>query len=249
MTERVTRTDRLLVERVRKLLDKAERTDSLYEAEAFAAKAADLVARHRISPEQLEQRIGDGDDLTIREMLVGRGAYVRGRLALLGNIAEAHDVRMVFQSTAEGSMAFLAGRTVDLDVVEVMYASLHAQVAGQMSGVRRATGAATQRERRAFLFGFANRIGDLLAESAAMARAESERRADGGASTSLAVLERRERVDSFADESWGRVRSASRPARLSPDGYHEGVVAADRADVGRTRLGGRAAIGRGRRGR
>ena len=248
MTDSMTQGDRSLIERVRKLLDKAERTDSVHEAEAFAAKAADLVARHRISPEQLEQSDRDGDDLVIRELLVGRGAYVRGRLALLGNIAEAHDVRMVFQATPAGSMAFLAGRSVDLDIVEVMYASLHSQVAGQMAGLRRSTGAATQRERRAFLFGFANRIGDLLAESAAAAKAESERGVDGGVSTSLAVRERRERVDGFADERWGKVRSASRPASLSPDGYSRGVDAADRADVGRTRLDGRAAIGRGRRG-
>ncbi len=246
MTATQTQDDRPLVERIRKLLDKAERTDSVHEAEAFAAKAADLVARHRISPEQLANRGVDADDLAIRELLVGRGAYVRGRLALLANIAEAHDVRMVFQSTPAGSVAFLAGRREDLDVVEVMYASLHAQVAGQMATMRRSTGAATQRERRAFLFGFASRIGDLMAESAATAKVEAERRS-GGASTDLAVRERRERVDGFADESWGRVRSAGRPATLSPDGYHRGVEAADRADVGRTRLSGRTALGRGRR--
>lgn len=240
--------DRSLVERVRKLLDKAERTDSAHEAEAFSAKAADLVARHRISPEQLAQRDDKGGDLAIREMPVGRGAYVRGRLALLGNVAEAHDVRMVFQATPAGSVAFLAGRSVDLDVVEVLYASLHAQVSSQMAAIRRSTGASTQRERRAFLFGFAYRIGELLAESAATAKAEADRATGNGASTSLAIRERRERVDEFADESWGKVRSAGRPASLSPDGYFQGVDAAERADVGRTRLGGRSAIGRGRRG-
>ncbi|MEP4592801.1 MAG: DUF2786 domain-containing protein, partial [Ilumatobacter sp.] len=233
MTLSETQHDRTLVERIRKLLDKAERTDSVHEAEAFAAKAAHLVARHRISPEQLAQRGGAADDLAIRELVVGRGAYVRGRIALLGNIAEAHDVRMVFQATPAGSVAFLAGRSEDLDVVEVMYASLHTQVAGQMAGLRRSTGAATQRERRAFLFGYANRIGDLLAESAVAAKVEADRRAGGGAATELAIRERRERVDEFADESWGRVRSATRPARLSPDGYLRGVEAADRADVGR----------------
>ncbi len=247
MTRQMTDADRPLIERVRKLLDKAARTDSAHEAEAFAAKAADLVARHRIDPEQLHQRGTRADDLAIRERPVGRGAYVRGRISLLGNIAEAHDVRMVFQATSTGSVAFLAGRSEDLDIVEVMYASLHAQVAHQMSGLRQSTGAATQRERRAFLFGFANRIGELLAESAATASTEARRRRDGGAGTALAVRERRERVDQFAEESWGRVRAAGRPARLSADGYSRGVDAAERADVGRTRLDARTAIGRGRR--
>jgi hypothetical protein len=245
MTDVVSEADDTLVERVRKLLDKAESTDNAYEAEAFSAKAADLIARHRIDPARLDERAGPGDDLSIRQIAVGRGAYVRGRLNLLGCVAENHDVRMVFKSSPTGSVAILAGRTSDLDLVEVLYASLHTQVAAQMAGLRRGTGAATQRERRSFLFGFADRIGEILEESRTRAEAAAQSSSHGGAAMALVVRERREEVDEFATESWGRVRSASRPARVAPDGYGRGSDAAEHADVGRVRLSGRGAIGTG----
>jgi hypothetical protein len=246
MTAELPEGDRSLVQRVRKLLDKAENTDNAHEAEAFAGKAADLIARHRIDPDRLAERGDVADDLTLSELNVGRGAYVRGRVALLANIAEAHDVRMVYQSTPTGSVAFLAGRREDLDIVEVLYASLHAQVASQMATLRRSTGAATQRERRAFLFGFANRIGELLVEAQDAATRESQATPDGGVATALAVRERRERVDDFAERTWGKVRAASRAAPLAAGGYERGASAASRADVGPRGVGGRPAIGGGR---
>jgi hypothetical protein len=232
MTAELPEGDRSLVQRVRKLLDKAENTDNPHEAEAFAGKAADLIARHRIDPARLAERGDAADDLALSELNVGRGAYVRGRISLLANVAEAHDVRMVYQSTPTGSVVFLAGRR---------------QVASQMATLRRSTGAATQRERRAFLFGFAGRIGELLTEVQATATRESQATSDGGAAMAVAVRERRERVDDFADRTWGKVRSAGRAAPLAADGYERGANAANRADVGRTRLGGRPAIGRGKK--
>ena len=128
MTSPLSEPDPSLVERVRKLLDKAARTDNQHESDTFARKAAELVARHRIDPERLAARPLP-DDLALVEVAVGRGAYVRGRISLLNHIADSHDVRMVFQATTTGTVATLAGRRDDLSIVEVMYASLHQQVA------------------------------------------------------------------------------------------------------------------------
>jgi hypothetical protein len=244
MASSLSEADPSLVERVRKLLDKAARTDNQHESDTFARKAAELVARHRIDPERLAAR-PVSDDLALLEIVVGRGAYVRGRISLLNSIADSHDVRMVFQAIATGTVATLAGRRDDLSIVQVMYASLHQQVAQQMSEIRGSTGAATQRQRRAFLFGFADRIGELLAETrATVEQAASD---SGSNTTELVLRQRRERVDRFAAESWGRVRSASRPSAVAPDGFARGVAAADRADVGRTRLAGRKPLDSGRR--
>ena len=69
--------------KVRKLLAKAESTDNPNEADAFAAKAAELIAHHRIDAARLEDG-GRQVQLAVRRVPVGRGAYVRGRLALLG---------------------------------------------------------------------------------------------------------------------------------------------------------------------
>lgn len=237
--------DPTLVERVRKLLDKAARTDNEHESELFERKAAELVARHRIDPDRLAERPRP-DDLALTEIAVGRGAYVRGRLDLLHNVADSQDVRMVFRSTPSGSVATLAGRREDLEMVEVIYTSLHQQAATKMSELSGSTGASTQRLRRAFLFGFATRVGEMLAETRAVVEANAMQR-DATGTTALVLRERRARVEEFARDSWGRVRSAARPSAVSPDGFARGAEAAERADLGRTRLGSREALGRGER--
>ncbi|MEM8621615.1 MAG: DUF2786 domain-containing protein [Actinomycetota bacterium] len=228
-----------LIERVRKLLDKAEGTSNPHEAEAFARKAAELVAANRIDPERIERGDTTGE-LGVRRLELGRGAYVRARLSLLTNVADAHDVRVAYQTGSTGMIAYAAGFESDLQVVEAMYASLHQQAAGQMNDIRRSTPAATQRWRRSFLFGFAARIGDVLAE----ARAEVED-APAAATALPALRARRERIDEHAAEAFGPVRSA-RPARAAQaSAWKAGVAAANGADVGRARLAGRQAIGRG----
>ena len=245
-----TRPDPTLVERVRKLLDKAARTDNTHESESFARKAAELIARHRIEPERLT-RAERPADLALSEVTVGRGAYVRGRLALLGGIAEAHDVRMIYRSTPSGSVATLAGRRDDLSMVELVYHSLHRQAADQMSAIRRSTGASTQRHRRAFLFGFADRIGEILSAARADVESSASTAPSGPdvAATALVLRQRRERVDEFARTSWGRVRSAPRPSAVVADGYSRGGRAAERADVGRSRIRAVKSLDRGLRDR
>ncbi len=226
-----------LIERVRKLLDKAEGTTNPHEAEIFARKAAELVAANRIDADRIER--GDVTaELGVRRMAMGRGAYVRARLSLLTNVADAHDVQVAYQTGPEGMIAYAAGFESDLQVVEAMYASLHQQAAAQMNGIRRSTPAATQKWRRSFLFGFAARIGDVLAD----VRAEVEE-APAAASALPALRARRKRVDEHAAEAFGPVRAA-RPARAAQaSAWKAGVAAANGADVGRARLAGRTAIG------
>ncbi len=236
-----------LMVRVRKLLDKAEATTNSHEADAFSRKAAELIAAHRIDPDRLAA-VDAGDDLRVREIEIGRGAYVRARLALLQAISDAHDVRVVFQARPHGTVAMAAGFRSDLDVVEVMYTSLHQQAGSQMGAVKRQTGAATQRFRRSFLFGFADRIGEVLGESQQQAEAQV-RSNDASVTTAraLATTSRNERVEEFAAKSFGRVRTARAPTAAQVGGWGAGAAAANRADVGRTRLPGRRAIGGGGR--
>lgn len=228
-----------LVDRVRKLLAMAEGTSNPNEADAFSRKAAALIAEHRIRPEQL--RATAGDDLAVEEFPLGRGAYVRGRLALLQVIAEAHGCQVVFQAQAGGTLAYVAGFRTDLDTVGLLYHSLHTQASGRMSRERRATGAATQQWRRSFLFGFADEIRTMLADTA---RRASERLHPS--SNALPALRARERrVDEFARRRFGRVVAARRPKAATAQGFVAGRQAAARADLGRRRVTGLRALGRG----
>lgn len=229
--------DDSVVRRVRKLLDKAEGTSNPHEAEAFSRKAADIAARNRIDPDRLAATDQSGE-LGIRSILLGRGAYVRARLSLLVNIAEVHDVRVVFQSQPVGTVAMCAGFNDDLDVVEVLYNSLHQQASAQMARRRSRTGAATQKDRRSFLFGFANRVGQLLGEAAAQAQKESVSTRRERKEVALALRERSERVEEYSSQEWGRVRRAQPHAAPQARGWSAGSDAAERADLGRTRVSG-----------
>jgi Protein of unknown function (DUF2786) len=231
-----------ILRKVRKLLAKAEATDNPREAEAFSAKAAALVAAHRIDPARLAADHGQ-DELTVRRVPVGRGAYVRARLALLQAIADNHDAELVWKSGPDGATALLAGFASDLEAVLLLYESLHLQAASQMAAVRRATPAATQRWRRAFLFGFASRIGQML--QAVRRRAETGARA-GGESRLPDLPERATRVRTYAATAFGRVVSAGAPSPALAAGWDHGHRAAAGADIGRARLPQRRAIGPGR---
>ena len=90
-----------LVAKIRKLLAKAEGTDNPNEAEAFSAKAAQLIAAHRIDPRHVAEALASGD-LGVRQIAVGRGAYVRARLALLTAVAGNQDFTFI------GAAAFTA---------------------------------------------------------------------------------------------------------------------------------------------
>lgn len=233
--------DHILLERVRKLLEKSRATANVHEADAFAAKAAEIIARHRLDPGRLDPR--QSTELAVREIPLGRGAYVRARLALLSAVVSAHDAEVVFGATPTGTVAYVAGFESDLDVIELMYSSLHAQASSRMAAERRGTAAATQRFRRSFLFGYAERIAAVLAESRRAAESAATRA--GGSPNSPALLERRRRVEEFAAESFGRVRKARAPGAATEAGWRAGASAADRADVGRARLAGRRALGKG----
>ena len=231
-----------LLAKVRKLLAKAEATDNANEAEAFSAKAAQLIAAHRIDVARIAAE-GPSDALGLRQVPIGRGAYVRARLALLGAVAEAHDCELVWQSGPRGATALLAGFESDLDTTLVLFESVHLQAASQMAAVRRATPAATQRWRRAFLFGFAARVGQLLTD--ARREAESGARSTGANLPDLPA--RAEQVKAHAAKAFGRVVAAGRPSPAVAGGWDQGHRAASGADIGRSRLAGRRQLGRGSR--
>ena len=228
-----------LVERVRTLLAMAEGTPNSNEADAFSRKAAQLIAAHRIDPVRLRAEVAD--DLDVAEHDIGRGAYVRGRLALLQAIAESSGCHVVFQVREHGTVALVAGFRSDLRAIELLYTSLHAQASARMAAVRKGTPAATQRWRRSFLFGFANEIRTMLADTSKEARREHH----PATSTVPALRARDRQVAEFARRRFGRVRAARSPKGATHSGFVAGADAARRSDVGRSRVGGFRAIGRG----
>ena len=160
---------------------------------------------------------------------------------LTESIAEAHGGRVVFEARQHGTVAYVAGFRSDLDAVEVLHASLHAQVASRMAAERRSTAAATQRWRRSFLFGYADQIHQMLQQT--VHEASTKLHPSSAAVPALRARERR--VDEYSRQQFGRVHAARRPKAATATGWNAGAQAARSADVGRDRFGGLRAIGRG----
>ena len=157
--------DRRMLARVRALLAKAESTEFDEEAEALTAKAQELIARHAIT-EALIHATDDLGEPSARRILLDN-PYADAKASLVTEVSAANRCRAVH--LADYGWATVFGFDPDLDAVELLTASLMVQATGFMArhGPRRdARGRSTTRSfRRAFLFGFARRIGQRLREA------------------------------------------------------------------------------------
>lgn len=219
--------DEKVLARVRALLAKAESTTFDEEAEALSTKAQELIARHAIDTALLR----DPDDVgapAVRRIGVP-SPYERAKALLVSEVARANRCRAVHRDDHGWVTVF--GYGVELDAVEVLSASLLAQATGAMArqGPRRdAAGRSTTRSyRRAFLLGFATRIGDRLRDAVAGEVAA----ADAAHGRLVPVLAARDdRLEQAIDDAFPTVvRRSTRVSNAS--GWSAGMVAADLADL------------------
>jgi hypothetical protein len=156
--------------------------------------------------------------------------YVRAKMQLLAAVAEANDVRLVWYQRL--GIANLVGGPGDLDAVELLFTSLLLQATQALAAAERQAGrrSAARTFRRAFLLGYAHRIGERL--QAARRQATTAAAAERGVDLLPVLRSRREAVEAAAAELFPRVRSSRSRASVDAGGWYAGRVAADRADVG-----------------
>lgn len=210
--------------RIRALLAKAESTGFTEEAEAFTAKAQELMTRHGISRLMVETGIG----LPAARRIAVDEPYAWPKAVLLQFVAEANRCRAVHNSAYSDSTVL--GYPDQLDAVAVLYTSLLTQATGSMLAAGRDRAEhRTRRFRNSFLLAFAHRIGNRLREAATAATTEA---VAGHEASLLPVLAQRDAaVESAADAVFGNVRSRASTAS-DPEGWRAGTSAADRVDLG-----------------
>ena len=242
-----TGTDSVL-RRIRGLLDQAESTPYASEAETFAAKAAELMARHHVDTAMLHRSRRDSSAVVEADIELGRGQYVRARLELLGAVAEAYDCRLLTSSGPEGRTGHLIGHAADVEQVTLMYTSLLVQATRAADAEAMPRGHRTVTFRRGFLLGFAARVGERLTEQAAAAvrAAEAERAPGRGTasepSVALVLADRRDTVDRWVQGRYPRLRRLDQAAPVSTEGVDRGMRAGDHADIGGAAVGGGRAM-------
>lgn len=240
--------------RIRGLLDKAGSTSFGPEADALYDKAAELMAKHRIDAALLEATRAPADRSPVMERPVdlGSGQYVRARLQLIHHVALNHGCRLLTHTTRNGRVATVVGVQDDCERVELLYTSLLLQatrlagaawtdrgrtaLAGGPRG-RRPTGNQVAWKRE-FMFGFAGRVGERLAELTALATAHApEAGGTGSGSVAVVLADRSHRVDDWLARAYPRVRSLAPAAGFTGHGgLAAGRDSADQADLGRGSL-------------
>lgn len=238
---RVSMTADPILERVRKLLAKAEHASTPpAEAEAFSEKAAALIARYAIDDALLaEAGSSRGTAPELRTFTVS-APYALPKAVLLSQVASAHRVRVVIGGGAgEASRSCsLVGFPLDLEMTELLYTSLLLQATSAVLAATRGGGSDVRSYRRAFLLGFASRVGVRLRELAAAAAAEST--PTNGRPAALVLASREDAVAAALREQFPHLRPL-RQEVSNRRGLLAGTTAGSQADLGsaQSRLGAR----------
>jgi hypothetical protein len=215
------------LERVRALLAKAEATTFPAEAEAYTAKAQELISRHSIDEALLAE--GGGVEVVPYARRIGVDhPYENEKASLLNSVARANRCHVVW--SPEFGFATVFGFDADIDAVDLLHTSLLVQAHRAMARTEprgKAGRSRLKNFRQSFLVGYAVRIGERLAEAS---RAALDQAADPAAllpvlaSRDVQVREARDR--SFPSTTRGR---GFRVASL--EGWESGREAADEAKL------------------
>jgi hypothetical protein len=215
-------TDPLLA-RVRKLLAKAEDPACTpAEAEAFTAKATELIAKYGVDQALLAGADPAVDPVGDRVVPL-EAPYALDKAGLLAAVAVPLRCRVV-RRTRDGVTVHLFGHATDLERVELLFTSLLVQAAHGLAAVPVPPYEHPAAFRRSWLAGFAHAIGARLwqAEKSAAAAAPG---------AELVLVRRTDLVDRRIAEEYPRLRTAGR-RRLIGGGLEQGYAAGQTAHLG-----------------
>lgn len=237
------------LDRVRKLLAKAERAGTPEESATYTAKAVELMARHGIDAALLAAAAPGTDEIGTTRIEMA-DPYSAGKARLLSWTARALRCRAVLHQAWGGKVGAvtLFGFGSDRERVEVLYTSLLLQATAALVRVRpECSWESVAAFRRSWLHGFGVEVQRRLVE--AERGAERDAHATGpaaGREVALVLADRDRRVDRAYAEAFPRL-AAARGSTLSGTGFGEGAAAGRRADLGARGVAGRRrALGGGR---
>ncbi|NUK41825.1 DUF2786 domain-containing protein [Streptomyces lunaelactis] len=230
------------LDKIRAILAKAENPAATpEEAQAYFAKAAELMAKYGIEQAMLADSDPDRDKPGDRVIVV-EGTYANDRIYLLGYIADALNCHGITRDKSGGrTEVHLFGYESDLDRVELLFTSLLLQMFNGMRQGRPAYGESTVTYRKSWVAGFILTVYKRLQEIEARARQEAPAAASGR-SAELVVADRKTVVMARFNAAYPTARSNGRKTNRRGTGFKSGQEAARRADLGQTRVGGRRAL-------
>jgi len=220
-------TDDPLLARVRKLLAMAEDPAcTAAEAEAFTAKATELIAKYGV--DQALLAAADPSVTPVGDRMVTLvPPYARDKAALLAAVAAPLRCRVVHLARQGANRSHLFGHAVDLERVELLFTSLLVQAAHGLAGAEVPQWEHPAAYRRSWLAGYTQAVQARLwaAERSA---------ADSAPGAELVLVDRTALVEQRRDEVYPRLAKLG-PRRLRGGGLQHGYRAGQTADLGGSR--------------
>ena len=213
---------------IRALLAKAESTSFPAEAEAFTAKAQDLMSRHAIDAAVLAARAPRDLSSEVAPTRVHiDNPYGKEKAQLLAIVADINGGRVVWEDQL--GLATVVGFPLDLELVELLFTSLLIQATqAATSAAQTSAHSRSPSFRRAFLLAYGARIGERLRHSHQQAGQAAEHQY--GTALVPIMAERRDVVGTVTDRLFPDSRPM-RPRLVDAQGWNAGRLAADLADI------------------
>jgi hypothetical protein len=234
----LTDTPERLLDRVRKLLAQAE-DDAVTpaEAQAFTAKAAELMAKYGIDRALLAADQPDTDQAANRILDIDN-PWARERAHLLCGLASALRCQAILLGGSRpGSRVHIFGFWSDIERTDLLYTSVLIQMAHGLAGATVPEWSSSPRAwRRSWLLGFATAVIARVrqAEHGAVQAATDRARPGGSDRTALVLADRSLIIRQQVEQAYPVTRRAR--VTYSGSGYRDGYERGQRADIGTTRL-------------
>ena len=249
-------TQETYADRIGKLLRKAEDPATTpEEAEAFFAKAQQLMIKYAIDQEMIDRAAGrETTDTIVEKRIEHAGIYQSVLFDLTALVAKNNDCKILYSKVdyvrPHRTIAHVVGYSRDVERVELLVTSL------QLQAIREQTrwyktydttgmgGMAKFKARRQFLIGFNSAIGARLRAAREEAKAEANVE-HGEDSVALVLRSKALAVEDEFTKMFPHTRKISRSMSTGDFGAHAaGSEAGRRADVGNARLRGQKGLER-----
>jgi uncharacterized protein DUF2786 len=182
----VSEINESLLEKVRALLAKAEATEHPAEAEAFTAKATELMAKYGIQQAMLND-VRPGHDEVGNRIVDTPNPYGIDKAILLQCIASALGCRAI-RLRGNDVRVHMFGYGSDLERIEMLYTSLLVQSANALAATPVPRGVPGVSFRKSFLAGFTVAVKDRLEEAERRAQRDAQASAPQGSEVRSVAL-------------------------------------------------------------
>ena len=241
---------------IRALLAKAEATTYAAEAEAFTAKASELMARYALDEAMVWAHAPHDGAAPTEIRLVVHRPFTAQKAVLVNAVAQAYGcqaLRLGRLGDDNAEHMSVVGFAPDLSLVETLVTSLFLQLTSAMTAPHQIPAGRPASQvaawRRSFIMGFTATIGDRLVADRARAAADTDRGHapdSGERSAALVLRDRSAAVDDDFRQRYPHIRTSRVSSGTSEAGRRAGTSAGRTADLGGRRLSHRRALGKGR---